>query len=84
MAEIPASHYDLLDGEVATLATVGPDGRPQVSEVWFLRDGDSVDLSLSDAGPGERRRHARLISPARPHRPRPAPRPGPGPAGSRR
>ena len=47
MPEIPASHRDLLDGDFATLATVGPDGRPQVSEVWFLAEGDDVTLSLN-------------------------------------
>ena len=45
--EIPASHRDLLQAMVATFATVGPDGRPQQTEVWFLEDGDSVALSLS-------------------------------------
>jgi PPOX class probable F420-dependent enzyme len=49
MVEIPASHRDLLDGQFATLATVGPDGRPQLSEVWFLSDGDTVSLSLNDS-----------------------------------
>jgi PPOX class probable F420-dependent enzyme len=47
MPAIPASYRDLLDGQFATLATVGPDGRPQVSEVWFLADGDTVSLSLN-------------------------------------
>jgi PPOX class probable F420-dependent enzyme len=47
MPEIPASHRDLLEGQFATLATVGRDGRPQVSEVWFLADGDTVGLSLN-------------------------------------
>ena len=41
------SHLDLLQGPVATFATIGPDGRPQQTEVWFLSDGDSVSLSLN-------------------------------------
>jgi PPOX class probable F420-dependent enzyme len=49
MPEIPASHRDLLDAQVATLGTVGPDGRPQLSEIWFLADGDTVGLSLNTA-----------------------------------
>jgi PPOX class probable F420-dependent enzyme len=49
MPEIPASHRDLLDADFATLATVGPDGRPQVSEVWFLAEGDDVALSLNSS-----------------------------------
>jgi PPOX class probable F420-dependent enzyme len=49
MPAIPASHRDLLDGQFATLATIGPDGRPQVSEVWFLADGDKVLISLNDS-----------------------------------
>jgi PPOX class probable F420-dependent enzyme len=47
MATIPESHRDLLDAPVATLATVGADGRPQLSAVWFLADGDSVRVSLN-------------------------------------
>lgn len=46
MATVPDSHRDLLDTPFATLATVGPDGRPQVSEVWFLAEGDDVRISL--------------------------------------
>jgi PPOX class probable F420-dependent enzyme len=49
MPAIPASHRDLLDGQFATLATVGPDGRPQLSEVWFLADGDTVAISLNSS-----------------------------------
>ena len=49
MPAIPASHRDLLDGQFATLGTVGPDGRPQLSEVWFLADGDQVSISLNDS-----------------------------------
>ena len=47
MPELPASHRDLLDGQFATLATVGPDGRPQLSEVWFLAEDDAVAVSLN-------------------------------------
>ncbi len=47
MTEIPESHRDLLSAPVTTLATVGPDGRPQLSEVWFLAEGDAVALSLN-------------------------------------
>jgi PPOX class probable F420-dependent enzyme len=47
MPAIPDSHRDLLDAQVATLATVGPDGRPQLSEVWFLADDGTVRISLS-------------------------------------
>lgn len=52
MPATPASHRDLLDGQFATLATIGPDGRPQVSEVWFLTEGDDVSLSLNTSRPG--------------------------------
>ena len=47
MLEIPASHRDLLDGQFATFGTVGSDGRPQLSEVWFLADGDTIGISLN-------------------------------------
>lgn len=49
MPTIPDSHRDLLDSQFATLATVGPDGRPQLSEVWFLREGDTVAVSLNSS-----------------------------------
>ena len=44
---VPESHRDLLESRFATLATVGPDGRPQVSEVWFLAEDDAVRVSLN-------------------------------------
>jgi len=47
MPAIPDSHRDLLDGQFATLATVGDDGRPQLSEVWFLADDGGVAISLN-------------------------------------
>jgi PPOX class probable F420-dependent enzyme len=44
---IPATHRDLLSAQVATLATLGSDGRPHLSEVWFLAEDDVVRLSLN-------------------------------------
>ncbi|MBV9858339.1 MAG: PPOX class F420-dependent oxidoreductase [Streptosporangiaceae bacterium] len=49
MTTIPDSHRDLLGAQVATLATIGGDGRPQLSELWFLTEGDTVRLSLNTA-----------------------------------
>jgi PPOX class probable F420-dependent enzyme len=49
MSAIPDSHRDLLSSQFATLATIGPDGRPQLSEVWFLAEGDTVAISLNSS-----------------------------------
>lgn len=47
MIDIPDSHQDLLDAKYAALATIGPDGRPQVSAVWFLAEDHTVKISLN-------------------------------------
>jgi PPOX class probable F420-dependent enzyme len=44
---VPASHRDLLDAPVGTLATVGADGLPQLTVVWFVPDGDKLKLSFN-------------------------------------
>ena len=49
MATIPESHRDLLESQVATLATIDAEGFPQLTEVWFLADGDDVRISLNDS-----------------------------------
>jgi PPOX class probable F420-dependent enzyme len=46
---IPDTHTDLLDAKVASLTTIGSDGGPQSSLVWFLYDDGAVHISLSDA-----------------------------------
>jgi len=49
MINIPKTHQDLLKAGVATLATLGADGYPQVTALWFLLDDDGViKLSLNN------------------------------------
>src|SRR5262245_34600681 len=48
MSQIPESHRDLLSADTGILATIGLDGQPQVTALWFLYDDDGlVRLSLS-------------------------------------
>ncbi len=49
MTTFPDSHTDLLDGQVASLATIGGDGFPQMTEVWFLHDDGELKFSLNTA-----------------------------------
>ncbi|WP_111509153.1 PPOX class F420-dependent oxidoreductase [Mycobacterium kyogaense] len=47
MTTIPDSHRDLLDGaNIAALSTVGADGTPQVTALWYLAEGDTIAASL--------------------------------------
>jgi hypothetical protein len=49
MTAIPESHRDLLDAQVGALATIGGDGYPQVTGVWFLLDEDGeIRVSLNE------------------------------------
>jgi PPOX class probable F420-dependent enzyme len=57
-AALSASAKALLDSpEYATIATVEPDGQPQLSVVWVSRDGDDILVSTV-AG---RRKHRNLL-----------------------
>jgi PPOX class probable F420-dependent enzyme len=47
MTDFPQSHADLLDGQFATLATLGGDGVPQLTEVWFIHDDGELKVSLN-------------------------------------
>jgi PPOX class probable F420-dependent enzyme len=47
MTTFPDSHRDLLDGDFATFGTIGGDGYPQLTEVWFLFDDGQLRTSLN-------------------------------------
>jgi hypothetical protein len=47
MTDFPDTHRDLLDAQVASLATVGHNGFPQVTEIWFLHVDGEIKLSLN-------------------------------------
>ena len=47
MTTIPESHQDLLKADVAMLATIGQDGYPQVTALWFLFDEGTIKMSLN-------------------------------------
>ena len=50
--EVPERYRDILASiALGHLATIGPDGRPQVNPVWFLADGHSVYLSVKPETP---------------------------------
>src|SRR5919201_2024060 len=50
MSTFPESHRDLLASDVAMQTTIGRDGYPQVTAVWFLHDDDgTLKLSLNTA-----------------------------------
>ena len=44
--DFPDSHRDLLDARFATLATLGRDGGPQLTEIWFLFEDGKVKTSF--------------------------------------
>jgi PPOX class probable F420-dependent enzyme len=56
MTDFPTTHRDLLDAQVATLATIDDDGLPQLTEVWFIHDDGELRISLN----GDRAKTANL------------------------
>jgi PPOX class probable F420-dependent enzyme len=49
LTSFPDSHRDLLDSRFATLATVGADGGPQLTEIWFLHSDGELKISLNSS-----------------------------------
>jgi PPOX class probable F420-dependent enzyme len=57
-AQIPESHRDLLDGPIiAALATLMPDGQPQVTPVWCSYDGTYVIVNAT----ADRQKHKNMV-----------------------
>jgi PPOX class probable F420-dependent enzyme len=55
---IPRSHEDLLTRALFThLATIGPDGAPQVNPVWTIWDGAHLRLTTT----ADRRKHLNVV-----------------------
>lgn len=58
MTTFPDSHLDLLDQpRVGSLSTLGADGYPQVTAIWFLRVGDTIVTSLTTP----RQKHKNIV-----------------------
>jgi PPOX class probable F420-dependent enzyme len=74
MTDFPDTHRDLLDAPVASLATIGNDGIPQLTAVWFVHDGSELRLSLNSARLKTRNLQARpqcsliILDPQNPYR----------------
>lgn len=48
MPTIPGSHRDILErSQIVTLATLGPQGEPQVTAMWFLWEDGTLRISLN-------------------------------------
>jgi PPOX class probable F420-dependent enzyme len=59
MTAVPEDHLDLLERPVfAHLATVRPNGTPQVNPMWFVYDGDVIRFTHTD----ERQKFRNLAS----------------------
>lgn len=48
MTNVPESHQDLLKADVGVLGTIGPDGFPQVTALWFVVDDGLIKFYLNN------------------------------------
>lgn len=50
MTTIPESHADIIEkNQVVTLGTIGPNGEPQVTALWFLMEDGVLRMSINDS-----------------------------------
>lgn len=48
MNTVPDSHRDILENaQVVILGTIGPEGEPQLTALWFLFEGDVLRMSIN-------------------------------------
>jgi PPOX class probable F420-dependent enzyme len=62
MMTVPESHRDLLEDRArayAYLATVMPDGSPQVTPIWFDAQGDNIRINSAKGRTKDRNMRAR-------------------------
>ncbi|WP_051032322.1 PPOX class F420-dependent oxidoreductase [Nocardia veterana] len=58
-ARDPPTHRDLIDSpHTATLSTVGADGIPQVTALWYLAEKDSIAISV----PADRQKYKNVVA----------------------
>jgi len=48
MITIPDSHQELLNADVGVLGTIGADGFPQISALWFIVDDGLIKFYLNN------------------------------------
>lgn len=77
MKQVPETHNDLLEDETkafAFLATLMPDGTPQVTPVWFNTDGEHLLVNSAKGRVKDKNMRARpevavvLMKPGEPYR----------------
>ncbi len=77
MKSIPESHHDLLKDETKAflyLATLMPDGSPQVTPIWFNTDGEYILINSAKSRVKDRNMRARpsvalcIADPGNPYR----------------
>ncbi|MEM7348411.1 MAG: PPOX class F420-dependent oxidoreductase [Chloroflexota bacterium] len=61
-AKIPESMHDLLDTNYVTLATVMPNGQPQLSIVWCSYDGEYILVNTAQGRQKEKNMAARPMA----------------------
>lgn len=50
MSIVPATHEDLLvSNQIVILGTVGPNGAPQLTALWFVYEDGQIKMSINDA-----------------------------------